>query len=195
MENKTRSWWRARERRSRRGERDGDTKREHDVVIMEAQRFNNVTMNERAQPGPSKGGRRRRLQEPEDRRLNCKITERGTMRLGTTLCLHLNNPRARGYAYPRDFVLPLPSTHTPLYRVRLSRLCNSRALISPWKRETQLPFHTSTTRVCIYIYGEESKQRRRRIFTVVSFWREIFEALFFQCGKMKSLIQFDDLKM
>ena len=29
------------------------------------------------------------------------------MRLGTTLCLHLNNPRARGYAYPRDFV---PST-------------------------------------------------------------------------------------
>lgn len=39
---------RRKERRSRRGERDGDTKREHDVVIMEAQRFNNVTMNERA---------------------------------------------------------------------------------------------------------------------------------------------------
>lgn len=62
MENKTRRRRRrrseeeegARGRRSRRGVasggRDGEgyEKREHDVVIMEAQRFNNVTMNERA---------------------------------------------------------------------------------------------------------------------------------------------------
>lgn len=59
MENKTRDG-RAREEEGARGrrlregrkeierERERDTKREHDVVIMEAQRFNNVTMNERA---------------------------------------------------------------------------------------------------------------------------------------------------
>lgn len=52
------------------------------------------------------------------------------MRLGTTLCLHLNNPRARGYAYPRDFVpftaaIPSIAYSQPtltLYRVRLSHV-------------------------------------------------------------------------
>lgn len=54
------------------------------------------------------------------------------MRLGTTLCLHLNNPRARGYAYPRDFVLP-SSFHTPLPRIVSICLapCNSRGAYFP----------------------------------------------------------------
>lgn len=57
------------------------------------------------------------------------------MRLGTTLCLHLNNPRARGYAYPRDFVPDYyPTLHTTtlaLYRVRLSRVHSAFACLFP----------------------------------------------------------------
>lgn len=81
------------------------------------------------------------------------------MRLGTTLCLHLNNPRARGYAYPRDFVLPLPSTHT--------HTLVSCPFVSPMQLpRAYFPVETGNAAsipyiynacVYIYIYGEESK--------------------------------------
>lgn len=85
------------------GERERENLEGRKIVVMEERRFNNVTMNERTSERALAPSRRLpdcATAEPRDRRLNCKITERGTMRARTTLCLHLNNPRARGYVIP-----------------------------------------------------------------------------------------------
>lgn len=85
------------------------------------------------------------------------------MRLGTTLCLHLNNPRARGYAYPRDFVLPSTHTHThihpfPLYRVHLSRLRSMQLARAYFPVETENAAPIPYSNACVYIYIEKESK-------------------------------------
>lgn len=103
---------------------------------MEGRRFNNVTMNERASERelPFPRPRRAASAEPRDRRLNCKITERGTMRPGITLCLHLNNPRARGYVILRALRLLSFSLSLPLLSISLISLSFqlTRAILERW---------------------------------------------------------------
>jgi len=116
--------WRKERERERERDIAGETVsgERQEIVMMEGRRFNNVTMNER----PSERAPRRlpgcaASAESRDRRLNCKITERGTMRPGTTLCLHLNNPRARGYVIRRAPSWLLRSFISSAYNLR-SRL-------------------------------------------------------------------------
>lgn len=101
------------------------------------------------------------------------------MRLGTTLCLHLNNPRARGYAYPRDFVLPLPSTHTHPCIVSVCLAYATPARLFP-RGNGKRSFHSiHLQRVCVYIYMGKRVNRGEGEFSPLFRSGEKYSRLYF----------------